>query len=148
MISSSYCADSVIFFRFLFWFELAICERSQSVTFMNTSIKEMKSLCSTIVEESELKQTNIKAVANEAGRNDIPTLPCSGFCCGERERNACPCRSTQIFCTSSCHCGIISRSMCTNCRRVSQDDDNVGLLKNELFFQYWVLIYCLVYTEK
>ena len=42
-------------------------------------------------------------VAAQAGRDDISVCTCTGFCLREAERNACPCRSAQQFCTSSCH---------------------------------------------
>ena len=50
----------------------------------------------------EIEERDIE-VAVQPGRNDISVCTCTGFCLKEAERNACPCRSAQQFCTSSCH---------------------------------------------
>ena len=71
----------------------------------------------------ELEERNIEAALNEAGRDDISTCTCSGFCLRESGRNACPCRSAQQLCTSICHRGS-ARSTCMNCRRVLHDDNS------------------------
>ena len=73
-----------------------------------------------------LEQSNVEAALNEAGRDDISTCTCSGFCLRESGRNACPCRSAQQFCTSICHCGVTMRGTSMNYRRVLQDDDSLA----------------------
>ena len=50
----------------------------------------------------EIEERDIE-VAAQPGRDDISVCTCTGFCLREAERNACPCRGAQQFCTSICH---------------------------------------------
>ena len=85
---------------------------------------------------SEIEERDkVFEVAAQPGRDKISVCTCTGFCLRETERNACPCRSAQQFCTSSCHLARGTTSLWMITHGVLQEDssENDEVLKS-LFF--------------
>lgn len=70
----------------------------------------------------EFETSVIENVAAVPNVDNITTCSCRGYCLRDKERNFCPCKSINSFCSSSCHGG--DHGCCMNNRRVQENDSD------------------------